>query len=226
MRRKFALIGTLAALAMLSISAQLASLRVQAVTAGVQTGNYFGYKVGSASGTSELRGVDNFTITISNVTGSVVNFQEARWYPNGTQINTPGFVDLATGNSSGSWILINANLGVGDPVYPGWPIWPNETVNMNGRPTDHTILNNASNIGGQQGNSTIDIFCDQATGATVNVSAIFTGLQSNSSNSFSYSLIATNVWTIVPEFSPIALAIIMSTLTATTVAIVYRRKTE
>jgi hypothetical protein len=223
MNGKFAVIGTL--FAILTIT-WLASVQVQAVSVGVHTGDTFTYKVNSASGPNmqhELEGADNFTMTVSNVTGNVVGFQEVDNYSNATNYNT-GYYDLGNGNNTGTaWMLFDANLGVGDPIYPGWPMWANNTVTINGRPTGHTILYNAYvNItNGPQGYVTLDVYGDQATGAVVNASV---SLIAGNTTSFNYYLIATNAWITIPEFSPIALVITLSTLAATTAAIAYRRK--
>jgi hypothetical protein len=89
-------------------------------------------------------------------------------------------------------------------------------VSMNGRPTDYVFFSSFSVTNGTvSNNSTVHLYWDQATGVAVNDSDIETGPQPHS---FSYILIATNAWTIVPEFSSIAILIIMSTLTATIVA--------
>lgn len=199
---------------------------MQAVAVGVQPGNTFTYKVKSASGAYELDGADNFTITVVNVTGSVVGFQEAVKYSNGTSSSYSGLIDLGNGSNTGvAWLLFNANLSVGDPVYPGWPIWANTTLNINGRTMGHTVLNNAYvNIPGSlKGNLTADVYCDQATGAAYNATV---NLTDGNASSFSYYLIYTNAWIQVPEFSPITLIIAMSTLTVAIAAIAHRKKTR
>jgi len=111
-------------------------------------------------------------------------------------------------------------------VYPGWSMWANESAVVNGRPTGHTIINDACiNItNGPQGNLAVNIYADQATGATVNASVSLTS--GSTTTSFNYYLIATNAFKAVPEFSQIALEIVMSTLTATTAAIAYRKKVK
>jgi hypothetical protein len=213
-------------LAILTVSAWLALVQVQAVTVGVQVGNTFTYKVNSASGAHELDGASNFTMTISNVTGDVVGYQEAVKYSDGTSTKYSGYINLEYGNNTGTaWLLFDGNLQVGEPVYPGWPIWANESVTVNGRPTGHTIINDAYvNItNGPQGYMTANVYADQATGATVNASV---SLTAGTTSSFNYYLIATNAFKAVPEFSPIALVIVMSTLTATTATIAYRKKVK
>jgi len=166
-------------------------------------------------------------MTISNVTGDVVGYQEAVKYSGGTSGNDTGYINLAYGNNTGTaWLLFDGNLQVGEPVYLGWSMWANERVVVNGRPTGHTIINDACiNITNDpQGNLTANIYADQATGATVNASVSLTS--ESTTTSFNYYLIATNAFKAVPEFSQIALEIVMSTLTATTAAIAYRKKVK
>jgi len=218
--------GILIMLTMLVLSGWLASVQVHAITVGVTPGNWFQYKVKSASGAHELDGADNYTVTITNVTGSNVGFRELVKYSNQTTGNDTGYYDLASGNNTGTaWMLFDSDLHVGEPVYPGWSIWVNQSVIINGRQTGYTQLNNAYvNITtGPKGYLTGDIYGDNATGAVVNATI---SLIDGNTTSFSYYLIATNAWTMVPEFSPIALIVVMTTLTATTILIAYRRKAK
>jgi hypothetical protein len=177
---------------------------------GVHVGDYFQYEVGPCNSSSELYEVDTFTITVTNIIGTTVYANETRCCTNGTFDNIPGYVDLINGDSTiAAWILINANLSVGDPMYPSWPMTPNETITVNGRATDHLTMDNAyANVtDGPQGYMTTDICCDQITGVAVNVSLCLTG---EHNQTFAYSLMATNVWTIVPEFSTLMLCSLMS----------------
>jgi len=225
-RGKFALMGTLVLLTMLVFSAWLASVQVQAVTVGVVPGNSFQYKVNYASGAHELNGADNFTVTVTNVTGYEVGYREVVKYPNETSGNETGYYNLTNGENTGTaWMLFSAGLGVGDPVYPGWPIWVNQSVTIDGRQSGYTHLTNAYvNITtGPKGHLTADIYADNATGAVVNATMTLTD---GNTTSLSYYLIATNAWTQVPEFSPIALIITMTTLTAITTVIAYHRKVK
>lgn len=221
-RGKFVLMGIFVLFALV-FSSWLASVQVQAVTVGVQSGNVFSYKVVSALNAHEMDGADNFTMTVTGVAGSNVSFQEAIKYLNGTTESYTGYIDLATGNNTGTtWLLFDANLAVGDPIYPGWPIWANETVSIDGRTMGHTVLNNAYvNVSnGPQGYLTADIYGDQASGVAYNATL---SLTSGNTMSFSYYLTYTNAWTPVPEFSPLALAITISMLTVIA-AVVYRKK--
>jgi hypothetical protein len=178
-----------------------------------------------------LDGANNFTITVTNVTGSVVGFQEVVKYSNGSMESYTGYYSLSNGTTNStttgtSWLLVDANLGVGDPIYPGWPIWANESVTIDGRKMGYAVLNNAYvNItNGPQVYLTGTICCDKATGAVYNVTLSIT--DGSTTGSFSYYMTATNAWTMVPEFSPMALIIIMSALTATIAMIAYRRKVK
>jgi len=226
MKGKLAIAGTLTLFTLLVFSAWLGLGQVQATSlVGVQVGNQFMYTVNSASGAHELDGASNFTMAVTSVAGSVVGFQESVKYSNGSMGHDTGTYDLSNGNNTGTaWLLFDANLGVGDPVYPGWPIWANGTTTIEGRTMGYTILNNAYvNITtGPKGYMTGTIYADQATGAVYNVTLSMTG--GNGTTSYSYYMTNTNAWTPVPEFSQIALIITMSALTATTAAIAYRRK--
>ena len=135
-----------------------------------------------------------------------------------------GYYDLSNGNNTGTtWLLFDANLGVGDPIYPGWAIWANESVPIDGRTMGYTVLNNAyvNVTTGPPGYLTGDVYADKANGAVYNVTCSL--VDGSTTTSFSYHMTATNAWTMVPEFSPIALIIVMSMLTITVAAIAYRR---
>lgn len=219
------IISSVILFAVLITSASLATqVHATALSVGVQTGNYFQYKVGPVDSTSELYGVDNYTVTVTNVIGTTVYANQTYYLTNGTVLDGQGIVDLTNGNCTvGAWILVNANLALGEPIYPGWPLWGNDTVTINGRTTGHLSVNNAyvNLTTGPQGYMTANIYCDQATGAIVNASVTLTGPYPHS---FIYSLIATNAWTIIPEFSQLTLLVSMTMLTASTVAIACRRK--
>jgi len=125
--------------------------------------------------------------------------------------------DVATGESQNSanvpipWTLVAANLTVDEPTYPNSSSWANETVTMNGRPTDYAAQTNLTQEGAE--NDTLDLYWDVATGVPVNVSAIRTVTGQGVTINLTYALIATNAWTIeVPEFSPAVLVTIMTTV--------------
>ena len=223
-RGRFAPIGTLILLTMLAFSAWLASTQVQAVTVGVAPGNWFQYKINYSSGAHEISGADNFTVTVINVTGYEVGYKEVVNYSNQTIENETGYYNLTNGENTGTaWMLFRAGLRVGDPVYLGWPICINQSVTVDGRQSGYTHLVNAYvNITtGPKGHLSADIYGDNATGAVVNATMTLTD---GNTTSLSYYLTATNAWTDVPEFSPTALIITVTTLTAITTAIAYRRK--
>jgi hypothetical protein len=219
------IISSVIIFAVLITSAWLTTqVHATSISVGVQTGNYFQYKVGPVDSTSELYGVDNFTVTVTNVIGTMVYANQTYYLNNGTVSSNQGIVDLTNGNCTvGAWILVDANLTLGEPIYPGWPLWGNDTVTINGRTTGHLSVNNTyiNLTTGPQGYMTANIYCDQATGAIVNASVTLTGQYPHS---FIYSLIATNAWTVIPEFSQLTMLMAMTTLTVSTVAIAYRRK--
>lgn len=219
MRRKYIALGTLALSAVLIVSAWLALVQAQGVTVGVVNGNWFEYKILSVTGngTEFSPGASNFTVTVFSVTDSVVNFQEAIRYQNGTNPFITGYTNLSNGSSEGgrSWIIVPANLTTGDPVYPGWNWIINGTVTVDGRPTNYLSLKNAyMNDSGQDAYVTANIYCDAATGAVVNATEDVKSLSHDFQFTESYALIAQNVWIPVPEFSPTILAATIITLTA------------
>lgn len=224
MRGKHIVLGTLALFTILVASASLAV----GLNVGVQAGNYFTYKILSATSNADFFGVDNYTITISNVTGSVVNYQFALNYPNGTTTQFPSYTDLANGSSAyGGWIIVYANQQAGDPVYPGWSWLINETVTKDGRLTNRLAVTDAfMNNSGRVNFVTADIYCDQATGAVVNASMSISDQSHQFVFSQSYTLTGSNVWIVVPEFAPIILMLTTAALTTCAAAIAYRRKRE
>jgi hypothetical protein len=91
---------------------------------------------------------------------------------------------------------------------------------MGGRPTDHSIQ---SNVTGAE-NDTLDVYWDVATGVPVNVSEVDTVSGEITLNE-TYVLVATNAWTtVVPEFSPLVMVIIMAALVGVAGATALRRK--
>jgi hypothetical protein len=202
-----------------------ASVRAQGVTVGVQAENYFEYSAQYATSNSELFGADNFTVTVLNVTGSIVNYELVLYYPNGTTSNDTSYVDLSNGYSGqlGSWVVVAANLNAGDLIYPGWSWTINDTVTMNGRQVNHLSVNNAYlNNSGQNAFVTIDAYCDKITGAAVSISMNATSASApEETMGFIYTLIGSNT---VPEISPTVLVATMTALIACTAVMVHRKK--
>ena len=222
MRGKCVTLETLTLFAILIASGWLALAQAQEVRVGVAPEDWFEYDVLSltGNGTEFSSGVSNFTVTVFLVTGSLVNFQEAICYQNGTAPFITGYTDLSNGSSEGgrSWFVVSANLSAGDPVYPGWNWIINRTVTVDGRPTNYLSVNNAYlNNSGQDAYVTANIYIDQATGAVVNATINSKSLSQNFQFTESYALIEQNVWT-VPEFRPIILIATILTLTACTAA--------
>jgi hypothetical protein len=196
------------------------------VTVGVQAENYFEYSVQYATSNSELFGADNFTVTVLNVTGSIVNYELVLHYPNGTTSNDTSYVDLSNGYyGQVSWVVVAANLNVGDLIYPNWSWTINDTVTMNGRQVNHISVNNAYvNNSGQNAFVTIDAYCDKITGAAVNISMNATSASApEETMGFIYTLIGSST---VPEISPTALIATMTALVVCTAVMVHRRKTR
>jgi hypothetical protein len=229
MGKEFALMGTLVLLLMFASSALVSA---QTYTVGVQVGNYFEYSVslsGSNASSSKAYGLTMTNLTVTNVTGSLVTASVEAQFQNGTVRNVNASEDVATGESENSanvpipWTLVAANLTVDELTYPGSSSWANETVTMNGRLTDHAVQTNLTQGGAE--NDTLDLYWDVATGVPVNVSAIRTVTGQGVTINLTYVLIATNAWsTVVPEFSPDVMAIIMTAVVGVAIATALRRK--
>ena len=191
-----------------------------AVTAGVQVGNHFEYKINNISGTG-MDGAVNFTVDVSDLSsnGSIVYLQQTDGMPDGSNESwSTGYMNIETGPSGcyqTIWWSTGANLKKGDSVWPGVPISINGTISVGGRPTNYVTLNNVNMNGTYV--TAWDMYWDQATGVPVNVSI------SSANFGFSYVLTSTNVW-VVPEFSPMAFMLFAFTLTAATVAIASKKR--
>ena len=224
-------VGLLVLLMMFAFSAQLALVGAQNSGVGVQVGNYFEYDVSLSGSQAQILGgraygVTNVTATVTDVTGSNVTYSLEGQYQNGTDKGTTVSVDVSTGetenkaNAAIDWNLVVANLSVDESTYPNSGSWANETVTMGGRPTDHSIQ---SNVTGAE-NDTLDVYWDVATGVPVNVSEVDTVSGEITLNE-TYVLVATNAWTtVVPEFSPLVMVIIMAALVGVAGATALRRK--
>ena len=231
MRREFVLMGILVLLMGLAFSARSTLVSAQNSSVGVQTGNFFEYAVslsGAQAINSSAYGITNATATVSDVTDSVVTYSLVVQYQNGTQRSVTESVNVTSGESENStsvvipWVLVAANLGVSEPTYPNSTSWANETVTINERPTDHAFQS-SSEEGGTE-NVTLDSYWDKATGVPVNVTEIDSVTGQGITLDRNYVLVATNAWTIVPEFSPQVMVVIMTALVGVAVVTALRRK--
>ena len=230
MRREFAFVGIIVLLMMFAFSTQLTLVGAQNSSVGVQVGNYFEYDVslsGFQASSSKAYDITSTTATVTNVTGTLVTFTLEAQFQNGTDRKVNASVDIATGESENSanvpipWTLVAANLTVNEPTYPNSSSWANETVTMNGRPTDYAVQINSTSTE----NDTLDLYWDMATGVPVNVSGVRTVTGEGVTLNLTYVLIATNAWTTtVPEFSPGVMATIMMTLVGVAAAASLIRK--
>ncbi len=59
-------------------------------------------------------------ITIVQVTGTNVTFQFERDMLNGTTESGTSWVDVSNGNGTGYFVVVSANAGAGDMLYPNW----------------------------------------------------------------------------------------------------------
>jgi len=219
MQRKHVVILTLALFAVLIVRTQLALVQADGVVVGVSTGNWFEYQVLSmtGNGTEFSNGASNFTVDVYLVTGSLVRFQEDIRYPNGTEPIITGYTDVSNGSSETerSWMIVSSNLQAGDPVYSSWNWIINKTVAVDGRETNYLSVENAYlNNSGQSADVNATMCYDQATGVVLNATVSARSLSDNFQFNETYALIAQNVWTSLPEFSPTILAATILTLTA------------
>jgi hypothetical protein len=224
MRKEFVLMGTLVLLMVFAFSALVSA---QTYTAGVQTGNSFEYNVsisGSQASSSLAYNAVNATATVSDVTDSLVTYSLDAQYQNGTMRHKTASVNVTSGETENSsilpipWTLVAGNLAVGEPTYINSTIWANETVTINGRPTDHAYL--ISEEGTE--NVTLDSYWDQASGVPYNVTEIVSA-NGTTLLDMNYYLTGTSVW-VVPEFSPEVMAIIMTAVIGVATATALRRK--
>jgi hypothetical protein len=231
MRREFVLMGILVLLMVLAFSARLTLVSAQNSSVGVQTGNYFEYAVsisGSQAIDSPAYNLVNATATVSNVTDSVVTYSLDAQYQNGTIRSVTASTNVTSGETENStsvaipWGLVAANLGVGQPTYQNSNSWANETVTINGRPTDHTFQ--SVSVGRGAVNATLDLYWDKATGVPVNVTEIAPATGEGTILYMNYVLIASNVWVTVPEFSPEVMVIIMTAVVGVAMVTALRRK--
>lgn len=231
MRKEFLVVGIIVLFMVLAFSAQLTLVIAQNSSVGVVAGDYFEYAAsisGSQAIDSRAYNVTNATATVSDVTGSVVTYLLDAQYQNGTHRSVTSSVNVTSGESENNtsvvipWVLVAANLGVGEPTYPNSTSWANETVTINGRPTDHAFQSSSEEVGTK--NVTLDSYWDKATGVPVNVTEIDSVVGQGITLDMNYVLVATNAWTIVPEFSPGVMVIITTALVGVAVVTALRRK--
>jgi hypothetical protein len=224
----------LALFTVLMVSAGVSSVRALGSIVGVQVGNNFTYKVNYASSSSSMYGIDTFTETVTAVNMTmgyhVVWYNEIVHFNDGSAKANSGGQALETGYWMGTGLaqeglFYSANLQVGDRLTSTSSVYINETVLVNGRPTNHASANIHYLYQNITVAGTIEYYLDQATGVVVNGTEYmtFTGQPTTSE---SFSLIATNVWNVIPEFSPIALTLTMLLLTTGATIMVYRRKKQ
>jgi hypothetical protein len=225
--------GAIALFVVLITFAGAASVRVQGATVGIQEGNYFTYKVNYASGLTNMLGVDNFTETVigvSLVSGyHWVSYNELVYLSNGGNETNYGYTAIETSytgtNSTAQRVFFSANLQVGDPIMQSSTMCVNETISVNGRPTNNASATVSSSYANITMTVKLDYCIDQATGVLVNeADSLVSNGQAASSES--YTLIASNVWTVIPEFSPLAWAITMLVLSTSAAVIVSRKKAK
>ena len=110
-------------------------------------------------------------ITIMQVSGTNVTFQFYRDFLNETTEGGTSWVDLSNGNGTGSFVVISANVGTGDMLYPDWvnsysttegaPV-ANDTVSLMylGEPIEACHLGYVN----EYGNYSTDYYWEKSTG--------------------------------------------------------------
>ena len=110
-------------------------------------------------------------ITIMQISGTNVTFQFYRDFLNETTEGGLSWVDLSDGNGTGNFVVISANVGTGDMLYPDWvnsyyttegaPV-ANDTVSLIylGEPVEACHLGYVN----EYGNYSADYYWEQSTG--------------------------------------------------------------
>jgi len=181
-------------------------------TVGVSVGNTFRCSVTvswhstdpSATFPSNLVDFNNTQwgeVTVTGISGTQITGNITSHYKNGTEISTPGWVDVNTGNSL---ILtesfISANLAAGDSEYTSSPYNTN-IINNTVTRTYLGVGRETNHLGYAYPGGSTDLYWDKTTGFLVEV------LVESTSQTFGYTttssldvqIISSNVWT-VPEF--------------------------
>jgi hypothetical protein len=194
---------------------------------------------------SQVKNIDSVSITVTQVSGSVVTMQTAIQFKNNTQQSTSNSFDIANGPNTSQegtigLFLVAANLSSGDQIYVGSDSGAiNETVTRaylsDSRLVNHqrTVMNyNVSSeelegtgiTNALQQSNTQDTYWDKQTGVLVemNYSLVTRSEQINADIALNFQIVESNVFNVenptIPEFSSttmVVLALAVSALVTT-----------
>ena len=225
-------------LSALFISASLTLVSAQTLTPGVTKGDVFSYTyIANWKSTdpnipvpdviANLNKTASFQITITDVSGTVVNAEVASTYRNGTTYTETGFVDVQSGSIHLPYgiTIIAGNLNANDKIYPssGDAIINNtvtRTYPSGDRPTNERIVETTS----ENHQDKTDIYYDKAKG--IAVSSYYESVDTFGSETETFTETITNTnsqaWAVIPEFPSTALLLVL--LLAVPVALVAAKK--
>ena len=212
----------------------------QTRTVGVSLGDKFRYTPivswstndPSAAPPSSL--VDNnntqwLEVTITAISGTIVNGQTTRHFTNGTETTADGWVDVNTGDGENiTTFIISANLPGDASVYTSSPYnaWIiNETVpgqyKSGIRETNHLNITSSSGTASYISNS----YWDKSTGVMVELILEATNQTDLYTTTWSldFQIISSDIWT-VPEFPTWTPALLMLIALTSATMVTARRK--
>jgi hypothetical protein len=240
MNKKLVAVGFLLCLACFVV---IQTARAQTVTPGVKAGDDFTFTTFSYwTSSSALDSIPQDLITANQTTSIDVRISSANdtyittftasYFTSGAPQAARGTVNIQTGNitDGGFAAIIGANLNQGDLIHPLGTdaITINDTVTMNGRPTNEIIINLYNSTNGVTLSD--DRFFDQATGMLVQETqkSVDDGTVSGDASTSSLTLqLKYSPWNpepvvTTPEFPPaLALSIIVG---ATTLVVIGLKK--
>lgn len=155
-------------------------------------------------GLLEINETESFRVTITDISDTMVTTLDTWVFKNGTEHNSTGLVNVASGyNSGGFWPVVAANLGKDDLLHPAGQngITVNETITRdypNGaREINHFTLNYQGNDEDYGYYTAVsDYYFDRATGMLVELYDRCTFLGANMQTAILWKLKASNVWVV------------------------------
>lgn len=234
LKRKSVILISLA-FAMLSATLGIQSMRVMASTTrtvGVNINDWANYSAFADGNATILNTTDipvSFKITIVGINGTNVTCQESATYLNGTQMTSPGYIDVDSGNGNMSGFIIAANLNQGDLVYNGsWSFSGaiiNETIPARSYlgsdwEINHMNLTNQVGIPGYWANYSWNFYWFRGSGMMAEMALNFTYLQSGTLTWLYEHITITSA---VPEFSASVILPLFMALSIVAIVIVRKR---
>jgi hypothetical protein len=183
----------------------------QTVTPGVSYGNVFTYSLSANWSSNQANitlpvdlGIYNNTVSyvvnITGTSGSTVLTSNTWSFTNGTKTTSSGYLDLSSGNSTGSgfpWI-IGANLVAGDLLHPLGSdfLTINETVarsySSGERDANHVTWTYPASSSNPE-TETVNLYADKSTGMLVELHDTTSSTNPNLSITITWTLVSTNV---------------------------------